>query len=162
MRCTFETAALTALMTALAIDSGSAQAQSTPYPDPFAPVYPPTPAPIVYPPNILGEPSEPEAAPDEVYLEGYRSRSYTISLSHPYAAAIDVSVPAGSQLWFQGQPTQQKGSVRFFESPPLEPGKTYVYKIKAVWTTAKGEKVERTRTLQIHSGDYVRLDLRKE
>lgn len=164
MRRTFETAAFAALMTALAIDSGLAFAQSVPYPDPFAPAYAPSPARVIYPLNITGAPAEPEAAPDETYLERYpyRSYSYTLTRSHPNAAAIDVKVPAGSQLWFQGQLTQQKGSVRFFESPPLEPGKTYAYKVKAVWINAKGEKVERTRTVHIHAGDYLTLDLRKD
>lgn len=113
-------------------------------------------------PNITGLPSQPEAIPDEAYLQSYRSRYFNAASVRPNAAAIDVRVPAGSQLWFQGQQTRQKGSVRLFASPPLEPGKTYAYKVKAEWTDANGEKVERKRTVQVHAGDYIRLDLQKE
>ncbi len=117
-------------------------------------------------PNVTGMPSEPAAAPDESYLQRRRPRNFTAvaaaAPTNPNAAAIDVAVPAGSQLMVQGQQTQQKGRVRFFESPPLQPGKTYAYKLQAVWTNTSGEKVERTRTVQVHAGDYVRLDLRKQ
>lgn len=166
MKRTFATAACAVLTTILA--PVSVFAQPTPYPDPYAPVYIPRIyarygyGPANLPRNILGEPSEPEATPDEVYLENYRRRYYTIALAHPYAAVIDLIVPAGSELWFQGLKTRQKGSFRFFESPPLEPGKTYTYTIKTVWTNAKGEKVERTRAVQIRAGDYLRLDLRRD
>lgn len=112
-------------------------------------------------PNISGLPSQPMAAPDSPAHDNYRSRYYTSSPSHPDAAAIDVKVPAGAQLWFEGRETQQKGVDRFFESPPLEQGKSYLYQVKAVWTNAKGEKVERTQTVQVRSGAYVALDLRK-
>jgi hypothetical protein len=44
----------------------------------------------------------------------------------------------------------------------LEPGKTYAYKVKIVRTNANGKKVEQTRTVQVHAGDYVNLDLRQE
>lgn len=117
--------------------------------------------PWTYPPNITGLPSQPLASPDSAALESYRSRYSSATVSHPNAAAIDVKVPAQAQLWFQGQQTQQQGPIRFFESPPLDQGKTYAYKIKAVWTDDKGEKVERTRTVQVRSGGHVTLDFRK-
>lgn len=116
-------------------------------------------------PNVTGMPSQPEAAPDEAYLRRYSPRKAAAIVPaprNPNAAAIDVRVPPGSQLSFQGRQTQQIGNIRFFESPPLEPGRTYAYKIKAAWKDATGEKVERTRTVQVHAGDYVRLDLRKQ
>jgi len=117
-------------------------------------------------PNVTGMPSAPEAAPDESYLQrrrpGATAAVAAAAPTNPNAAAIDVAVPAGSQLMVQGQQTQQKGRVRFFESPPLQPGKTYAYKLQALWTNANGEKVERTRTVQVHAGDYVRLDLRRD
>lgn len=112
-------------------------------------------------PNITGLPSQPEAVPDEAYLQSYRSRYFNAALIRPNAAAIDVRVPAGSQLWFQDRQTRQKGGVRLFESPPLEPGKTYAYKVKAEWTNEDGEKVERTRTIQVRAGQHVALDLRR-
>lgn len=119
-----------------------------------------------YSPNVTGMPSQPEAAPDESYLQRYPRRKTAALVApaprSPNAAAIDVRVPLGSQLSFQEQQTQQNGSIRFFESPPLEPGRTYAYKIKAVWKDATGEKVEKVRTVQVRAGDYMRLDLRKQ
>lgn len=112
-------------------------------------------------PNITGLPSQPMAAPDSPTREGYRSRYFTATASHPNAAAVDVKVPPRARLWFQGQQTQQQGSDRFFESPPLEPGKTYAYKVKAEWTNADGKKIERTQTVQVRAGSHVAVDLRK-
>jgi uncharacterized protein (TIGR03000 family) len=113
-------------------------------------------------PNVTGMPSEPAAAPDEAYIQHPAPRSSRAMPRNPNVAAIDVRVPAGTQLTFQGQPTKQQGSVRLFESPPLQPGQTYAYKVKTVRTNANGEIVERTRTVQVHAGDYVKLDLRQE
>jgi uncharacterized protein (TIGR03000 family) len=144
-------------------------AQPVPYRDPYGPPKsgygPPRRGlgPANVSPNVLGEPSEPEANPDEFFLEAlhpYLSRYYTIVPSHPDAVMIDVQVPVGAQLWFQGQKTRQSGAIRFFESPPLQQGKIYVYKIEAAWQNEKGEKVERTRMIQVHAGQFVRLDLR--
>ncbi len=117
--------------------------------------------PANYSPNITGLPSQPMADPDSANLGAYRSRYYTSSASHPNAAAIDVKVPSGAKLWFQGRQTRQNGTDRFFESPPLEQGKSYAYKVKAVWTNANGEKIERTRTVQVRAGTHVAVDLRK-
>ncbi len=117
-----------------------------------------------YSPNVTGMPSAPEAAPDEAYLQRYSLRIAAAAAApeNPNSAAIDVKVPPGAQLSFQGHQTQQKGGTRFFESPPLRPGETYAYKINAEWTDSNGKKVERTRTVQVHAGDYLRLDLRKK
>jgi uncharacterized protein (TIGR03000 family) len=116
--------------------------------------------PANYTPNITGLPSVPMANPDEA-ISPSRSRAVSVSVSHPNAAAIDVKVPAGARLLVQGQPTRQTGANRFFESPPLEQGKTYAYKIKAMWTNKDGEKVERDRTVQVRAGSHVAVDLRK-
>jgi uncharacterized protein (TIGR03000 family) len=91
-----------------------------------------------------------------------RAGTHIISWPRTDVAAIDVRVPAEAQLWFQGQKTQQQGSNRFFESPPLEAGKTYAYKVKAAWMNDKGENVERMRTLQVRAGDYLRIDMRND
>lgn len=115
-----------------------------------------------YAPNITGLPSQPMSgtAPG-VHGENQSVYSYAPSKPHPDAAAIDVKVPAGARLWFQGTETRQRGDDRFFESPPLEAGKSYRYEVKAEWTDDNGEKVERTRTLHVRAGTRVSVDLRK-
>jgi uncharacterized protein (TIGR03000 family) len=91
-------------------------------------------------------------------------QSYRLVFSWPSAstAAIDVKVPAEAILWFQGQKTRQRGSERFFQSPPLMTGKSYDYQIKALWIDEKGEKIERIRTLQVQAGEHLSIDLRND
>ena len=52
------------------------------------------------------------------------------------AAVIRVRVPANADIWFDGDPTAQKGEVRDFASPPLTAGKEYSYEIRARWMEA--------------------------
>ncbi|HEY7330781.1 MAG TPA: hypothetical protein VH592_24280, partial [Gemmataceae bacterium] len=65
-------------------------------------------------PNVSGMPSMPAAAPDESYLQMPLPRASEPFTTNPNAAAIDVKVPPGPQLLFQGRPTQQEGSLRLF------------------------------------------------
>jgi hypothetical protein len=37
-------------------------------------------------------------------------------------AEITAIVPAGAEVYFDGQPTTQTGAARVYSSPPLEPG----------------------------------------
>jgi uncharacterized protein (TIGR03000 family) len=69
----------------------------------------------------------------------------------PEPAEIEVRVPAGAELWFNGEKTTQTGSVRQFRSPPLEPGARYAYDIKARWTE-NGKEVERTLHVPLTAG----------
>ncbi|HEY7313494.1 MAG TPA: TIGR03000 domain-containing protein [Gemmataceae bacterium] len=46
-------------------------------------------------------------------------------------ATIVVHLPAEATLTIDGQPTQSTSGTRTFTSPPLEPGKTYSYTLKA-------------------------------
>jgi uncharacterized protein (TIGR03000 family) len=70
---------------------------------------------------------------------------------------ITVRVPAGAQVWFDGEPTAQTGATRAFVSPPLEPGRDYSYTLRVRWT--EGETaVERTRRLTFRAGEAITLD----
>jgi uncharacterized protein (TIGR03000 family) len=73
------------------------------------------------------------------------------------AASIRVRVPAGAELWFDGTKTRQSGAERSFRSPPLTPGKTYFYDVKARWTEG-GKPVERTRTVDVRAGGRYTVD----
>jgi uncharacterized protein (TIGR03000 family) len=71
---------------------------------------------------------------------------------------IDVRVPsATATLWFNGVKMKQKGKVRSFVSPQLQPGTTYTYKVRAQWKE-DGETVEQTRSLQVRAGQEVHVD----
>jgi uncharacterized protein (TIGR03000 family) len=70
---------------------------------------------------------------------------------------VRVWMPADAELWFNGTPASQKGTYREFMSPPLPPGKGYVYEVRARWIVG-GQPVEQTRTVRVHAGDRVSVD----
>ena len=72
-------------------------------------------------------------------------------------ANIVVLVPADAEVFFDGDPTTQKGAERLFLSPPLEVGKEYHYTVRARWTQ-DGKKVEQTRKFAVRGGGRVRVD----
>lgn len=57
----------------------------------------------------------------------------------PAPATITIQVPANATLWFGEQRMNQSGTTRTFRSPPLEPGKAYVYKLKVSWPGGPGQ-----------------------
>jgi uncharacterized protein (TIGR03000 family) len=69
----------------------------------------------------------------------------------PSPAEIEVRVPAGAEIWFNGEKTRQTGAVRVFRSPPLELGQRYAYDIKARWAEG-GKEVERTLHVPVTAG----------
>jgi uncharacterized protein (TIGR03000 family) len=74
------------------------------------------------------------------------------------AVHLRVRVPADAELFFDGQPTKQRGTEREFYSPPLTPGRDYTYDIKARWND-NGKTVERTRKVQVHADDWINIDM---
>jgi uncharacterized protein (TIGR03000 family) len=73
-------------------------------------------------------------------------------------ARVRVRLPdPNAAVWVEGTPTRQRGTVREFESPPLEPERAYHYDIRARWTE-NGQTFDQTRTVTIHAGDRVTVD----
>jgi uncharacterized protein (TIGR03000 family) len=69
----------------------------------------------------------------------------------PNVAKLDVRVPADAEVWVEGHKTAQTGPDRVYLSPPLEPGREYLYDVRARWT--EGEKpVDRTQTVRVRAG----------
>jgi uncharacterized protein (TIGR03000 family) len=75
-------------------------------------------------------------------------------------AVIEVRVPAGAEVWFNGEKTQRTGTVRVFQSPPLEPGTRYAYDVKARWTEDSKE-MERTFHVPVTAGSRNDVTFRK-
>jgi uncharacterized protein (TIGR03000 family) len=73
---------------------------------------------------------------------------------------IHLQVPANARVTFDGEKTAQTGSSRDFITPPLPSGKEFSYAVRAEWTE-NGQKMESTRSIMIHAGDRVSLDLSK-
>jgi len=69
---------------------------------------------------------------------------------------INVSVPSGAAIAFDGTPTVQSRARRAFVSPPLDPGRDYAYDVTATWQDG-GREVSRTRHITVHSGDVINL-----
>jgi uncharacterized protein (TIGR03000 family) len=81
------------------------------------------------------------------------SYSYYPPLQEPSnnTAMIQVYVPPDATVSFDGTPTNQRGSARLFNTPPLTPGSTYTYNIQASWM-ANGQPVTQTRQVQVQAG----------
>jgi uncharacterized protein (TIGR03000 family) len=71
------------------------------------------------------------------------------------AAHLDVRVPASAEVWVEGAKTKQTGSLRHFVSPPLTPGRSFTYSIRARWTDANGQVVDQTRQVPVQAGGQV-------
>ncbi|HZY88900.1 MAG TPA: TIGR03000 domain-containing protein [Gemmataceae bacterium] len=65
-------------------------------------------------------------------------------------AHITLNVPANAEVWFDGDKTTQAGPTRQFVSPPLTPGQTYTYHVRARWVQ-NGKPVDQTRELHVQA-----------
>jgi uncharacterized protein (TIGR03000 family) len=70
---------------------------------------------------------------------------------------LRVRVPADAEVWVEGQKTQQTGTDRLFYSPPIVPGKTYVYEVRARWMV-DGRVVDRARKVRVRAGQESAID----
>ena len=96
--------------------------------------------------------------------KGYTTRLYPNypDLYHPEpprdnTVILDVHLPPSAELWFDDTRTNLKGPYREFETPPLAPGKTYAYTLKARWVE-RGRPVEARRDVTIRPGQRVEVN----
>ena len=73
------------------------------------------------------------------------------------AAVLRVHVAGDAEVSVSGHPTAQRGSVRVFVTPPLEPGHHFQYELQAHWSE-NGREVLRTRTVAVYPGDRLTVD----
>jgi uncharacterized protein (TIGR03000 family) len=66
-------------------------------------------------------------------------------------AYVHLHLPAGAQLWVEGKKMTSTGPDRTFHSPPLQPGKRYVYHVRARWRE-HGHEVTQTREVKVWAG----------
>ena len=79
------------------------------------------------------------------------------------SATLTVLVPDApikTALKIEGQPTKATGEKRVFTTPPLEAGKTYVYKVEATIVPNNYTEIFRTREVTFKAGEEVTLDIR--
>jgi uncharacterized protein (TIGR03000 family) len=51
----------------------------------------------------------------------------------PNAALVVAHVPEDASVWFDDEPTRQRGTMRMFQSESLKPDHEYNYKVRVVW-----------------------------
>jgi uncharacterized protein (TIGR03000 family) len=73
-------------------------------------------------------------------------------------AFIQVLLPdPAAEVWFEGTKTEGQGTSRLFESPPLQPGRAYAYRVKASWDRG-GQKVTEERVVDVSAGTTYVVD----
>jgi len=76
------------------------------------------------------------------------------------SATVEVRVPAGAEVWFDDEPTRQRGEQRTFVSPPLTPGREFHYDVRARWKD--GDRVvDQTRAVGVRSGQTTEVDFNR-
>lgn len=71
---------------------------------------------------------------------------------------LEVRVPDGADVWIDGHQTRQRGTIREFQSPPLQPGQDYRYEVRASWME-DGRRVDRTKEVAVRAGERVSVDM---
>ena len=71
---------------------------------------------------------------------------------------VNLRVPSDAKIWFAGSQTNQTGTTRSFESPPLAAGPQYTYHIRIQWKQ-DGKDVNQMRQINVHAGDVINLTL---
>jgi uncharacterized protein (TIGR03000 family) len=82
---------------------------------------------------------------------GVKGVSYT---TPDLTARVDVQVPAGAELWFDGHQTSQTGTERTFHTPALDRGRSYHYTVRARWMR-DSEPVDETQRVEVSAGKRV-------
>jgi len=91
-------------------------------------------------------------------LAGSQSAGRTETAAVPAEGRVHVTVrvPAGARVWFQDTPTTSAGPVREFESPPVESGSRYRYRVRAAWTE-NGREVTQAQEVRVTAGAHVNV-----
>lgn len=77
-------------------------------------------------------------------------------------ATMRVQVPnPNARVWFEDHLTQQTGTERIFQSPALEPGKSYTYTVKASWVDENGQELTKQKTVQVAAGQESVVNFRE-
>jgi uncharacterized protein (TIGR03000 family) len=71
-------------------------------------------------------------------------------------AIVMVTVPTNAKVWFDDNPTMSTGTVRQYNTPPLQPGGSYTYTIRATWDV-DGKPVSQTQAATVTPGESVRV-----
>jgi uncharacterized protein (TIGR03000 family) len=73
-------------------------------------------------------------------------------------ATIIANLPADATLTIDGERTQSTGGTRMFVSPPLQPGKTYQYTLRAE-VNRDGRRETTSRTVDVQAGRTTNVNI---
>lgn len=77
------------------------------------------------------------------------------------AARLQVVLPdANAQVWIGDHKTSSTGTTRYFDSPSLDPARTYSYTLKAEWQQ-DGKPMSAERTVSVSAGSRPVVDFTK-
>jgi uncharacterized protein (TIGR03000 family) len=62
-----------------------------------------------------------------------------------------------AEVWLDGHKTVSTGTKRFYDSPPLEPGKTYSYDVTAAWGQ-DGKVITKEKKVAVAAGKVAVVD----
>lgn len=75
---------------------------------------------------------------------------------------LKITVPQDdAELKIEGKTTKLSGTVREFETPDIEPGKTYEYALSVTWRPNNYTVLTRTKSVEFEAGKDVVIDLTK-
>lgn len=109
--------------------------------------------PAVKPPPAPNPPPAPPVTP----VGGINSAT-SPAKTEPISAALHIRVPANAELFCDNVKLQLTGVERAFVSPPLPPGRTFTYTIRARWMGQDGRVNDLTRTVQVEAGRRASVD----
>jgi uncharacterized protein (TIGR03000 family) len=90
-------------------------------------------------------------APSTTYQSYYPSGA-AASGTAANTAMVQVILPSpDAQVWFNDSKTTQIGTMRHYATPPLTPGQSYTYTIRASWM-ANGQPVTQTHEIHVQAG----------
>jgi uncharacterized protein (TIGR03000 family) len=79
------------------------------------------------------------------------------NLPAPLRGRLRVIVPPNAVVWVAGERTTLTGPARDFLTPPLTPGRDYVYRVRARWMTESGP-TEEMREVRIRANQTSEVD----
>ncbi|HEV3258042.1 MAG TPA: TIGR03000 domain-containing protein [Gemmataceae bacterium] len=78
-------------------------------------------------------------------------------MTDPNTATLTVRLPLDAELWFDETKMSTAGAQREFITPPLTPGKTYSYMVRARWTQ-NGRVLDQAHQVSFHVGQAILVD----
>jgi uncharacterized protein (TIGR03000 family) len=103
-------------------------------------------------------PGQVSASPDPPLFHSSPIRMESVDPPGPPTALIRVLVPEDASVWFDDQPTAQRGTSRLFETPPLSAERSASYQLRARWRV-DGREVETTKTIRVYPGDRLTIEM---